>query len=40
MQQTTDENNKGIALDESPVESQAIVTATQDADEMQTKALE
>ena len=40
MEQTTDENNKGIALEESPVEAQAIVTATQDAENMQTKSLQ
>jgi hypothetical protein len=40
MEQTTDENYKGIALEESPVEAQAIVTATQAAENMQTKSLQ
>lgn len=40
MEQRTDENNKVIALEESPVEAQAIVIATQDAFKMQTKSLQ
>lgn len=40
MEQTTDENNKGIALEESPVEAQAIVTATQDAENLRTESLQ
>jgi hypothetical protein len=40
MEQTTDENNKAIALEDSPIEVQAIVTATQNVDVMQAEALE
>jgi hypothetical protein len=40
MEQTTNENHKGIALEESPIGAQVIVTATQDVDDVQAKALE
>ena len=40
MAQTTDENNKAIALEDSPIEVQAIVTATQNVDVRQAEALE
>ena len=40
MEQRTDENNKVIALEKSPVEAETILTATQDADDMQAKSLQ